>query len=348
MMADRASGQTDGISHAPARPLARLHVLIFVCVLVAEASLFAAGALGFAGSIRLLLIHLLIVGVAAVLLWRPLLSGADGGVALLGTLAVLATGPLGALGALLLPRLAARDAVSGERLQAWYKRIALSAEQDDFTRLSDRVAIGRAANLAAPSPQVLTELFRSGPIGAQQSALGMIARGFHPGYLPVLKIALDSPEPVIRVQAAAVAARVRGQLKTYVETLFQRSADPTLSADQAIEIAAELRESSHSGLLEAAERARSLGVHDALLARTYARMDARQRSSGQSHELGPQLDTGSDVVDAYEAHLLAQGRFEDYRAIRLRVRRPVTGRYRRRQVALRRVHPSVKLAEVRR
>ena len=39
-----------------------------------------------------------------------------------------------------------------------------------------------------------------------EEAIVMYTRHFHPAYLDTLKLALESPEPVLRVQAAAVAA----------------------------------------------------------------------------------------------------------------------------------------------
>ena len=58
---------------------------------------------------------------------------------LLAVISIFATGPFGAAGALVFPLLARRNAASEALLPAWYERVALSAEQDTFTKLSDRV-----------------------------------------------------------------------------------------------------------------------------------------------------------------------------------------------------------------
>lgn len=278
----------------------------------------------------LLVVHLGLVAALALLQWRQVRTCADGGLALLGVVAMLATGPFGAICALIMPMLTRRDPVSEALLPSWYDRIALSAEQSKFTRLSDRIAIGRAANLAAPLPIPFVELFKSGPLAEQQAALGLIARAFHPGYLPVLKMALDSPEPVIRVQAAAVAARIRGPLNAHMADLFARAADPLLAAGGAIELASDMKAAIDSGLLEAEEQSTAVGVRDGLLGRTFARLDARQ--SGDPAQRIPAELRDDDADDAYAAHLLAMGRLDEFRVFRCAIRRPLYGRYRRRLV----------------
>ena len=322
----------------PKRAAKAVTYLVIILALLADAVLLSAAVLDYAPILLLLAGHVGVVGLMALLLLRRLRTGSDGGFALLAIMGTLATGPFGAAGALLMPLLARRNADNEALLSAWYQRIALSAEQDAFTKLSDRVAIGRAANLAAPAPQPLFELFQSAQVSDQQTALGIIARSFHPGYLPVLKLALDSPEPVIRVQAAAVAARVRDQLNVHVRTLFARAADPTLLAATAVDVAAELRAAIDSGLLETAEYNTAVGVHDGLLARTFARIDAGQRQRGSE----ARERRGTEVDDAYVAYLLTQSRFDEVRAARLAVRRPVHGRYRHRLVRARPVTPNLK------
>lgn len=279
----------------------------------------------------MLAVHLGLVAAVTALQWRRVHTGEDGGLALLGVIAMLATGPFGAACALIMPLLTRRDPAGEALLPGWYDRIALSSEQNEFTRLSDRIAIGRAANLAAPLPVPFVELFKSGPLPEQQAALGLIARDFHPGYLPVLKMALASPEPVIRVQAAAVAARIRAPLNAHVAELFTRAADPLLAVGDAVDLAADMKSAIDSGLLEAKEQSTAASVRDGLLGRTFARLDARRSSAGPSQRITTELRS-DDADDAYAAHLLAAGRLDEFRAFRRTIRRPLNGRYRRRLV----------------
>ena len=309
--------------------------LIFVSVFAAETALLLFAGIGLLSSPMALVLHLLVVVAASIILRRRILSGIDGGITLLGVLGTLATGPFGAAGALLMPMLMRRDGGSNARLAAWYRRIALSAEQDEFTQLSDQVAIGRTANLAAPAPQALIGLFHSGALSAQQSALGMIARTFHPAYLPALKLALDSPEPVIRVQAAAVAARIRSQLKARVDTLVKRAANATISAAEATAIAAELDVAANSGLLEEIDTAEAFRIRLAVIARTMAAIDASRHPTILAGGIQASARTGAAIPEAYLAHLLAANRFAEFRALRTRLRRSTHGRYRLRLVLLR-------------
>lgn len=299
--------------------------------LTLELAMLVAAARHVITSVEALALHAAVIVGMTFLFLRRLRSGSDGGVALLAVIGTLATGPFGAAGALVLPWLARRSVASEALLSAWYDRIALSTEQDGLTTLSDRVAIGRSANLAAPLPQPFIALFEHGPIAEQQVALGMIARSFHTGYLSALKLALDSPEPVIRVQAAAVAARIRGQLNAEIPALADRAADPTLSSSNAVDVAVQLSAALQSGLLEALEQTTATSVRSGLLARVYARLDARRRNSAAG--LAVTSDPRSDRLDdTYAAYLLSHGRFDDFRAWRASARRPLHGRYRRRLV----------------
>ena len=349
-MADAHHAQSRSGAKASARPAlvapAGLTLLVLSIAGLMEAALMTAAARGLLSGSLVLALHLGLTAAAAALLRRPILTGDDGGVALLGVLATLATGPFGAMGALVLTSLVRRNAGTEARLAGWYERIALSASQDDFTQLSDRVAIGRAANLAAPPPSAFMDLFRSGPIAQQQSALGLIARAFHPGYLPVLKIALDSPEPVIRVQAAAVAARVRTLLQTRIASQIRRAANPSIAAAEAIAISSELDAAIASGLLEESGRIAAASVREALLARTFARADADARGAVTGAlPASAQIAQGdSDAADAYAAHLLAQGRLADFRTARLKIRRWLSGRYRHRIVQARPARTGLRLA----
>jgi hypothetical protein len=331
-MADADSSSPSETSAAVRTPLTAAAAAKFMIAAAAcgEAVLFAFSATGQLPLAIAVGLHVAIVASLVVALWRPLRTGSDGGFAVMGIVGTLATGPFGALCALLLPRLSASRADTSVRLQAWYDRIALSSEQDGFTRMSDRIAIGRAANLAAPTPLELMREFHSGSTAIQQAALGVIARNFHPDYLAVLKLALDSPEPVVRVQAAAVAARVREILKRQIAPTIARAADPSLTADAALKLATELEATAASGLLEQAARSDAVRACTGLRARIFARLDVAKRS-----KLGAAPASTTEVVaDEYLAHLLANGRFEEFRATRAQLLLPMAGRYRRRRVVL--------------
>lgn len=181
-----------------------------------------------------------------------------------GAMVVAATavaGPVGALFALAIPRLSPRRGGPSPLLEAWYHRIALSGDIDAETRLCDNVGSGRTMNLASPPPQSFVEVMTAGGLADKQSALGLIARRFHPDYLPALALALKSPEPVVRVQAAAVAARVRDGLKTRVRALLDELEAAVVSPRAEARLP-ELAKAIASGLLDETDRTRA----EALLA----------------------------------------------------------------------------------
>ncbi|PPD31183.1 MAG: hypothetical protein CTY20_00050 [Hyphomicrobium sp.] len=189
---------------------------------------------------------------------RPL-GGATAHDMVPGAMVVAATtvaGPIGALFALAIPTFLARPMTPSPLLDAWYQRIAQSGEIDPETRLCDNVSSGRTMDLAAPPPQSFVEVMSHGGLADKQSALGLIARRFHPDYLPALAVALKSPEPVVRVQAAAVAARVRNGLKSRVRALLDE-VDAAVVSPQVAACRPELAKAVASGLLDASDRVRA-------------------------------------------------------------------------------------------
>lgn len=130
--------------------------------------------------------------------------------ALLALLAGAAIGPVGIAGAGVVGLIPSR--VNKELLDQWYDRISQATMIDPVTRLSDDVSVGRAVNLQGAMPLSFLATMEAGTLSERQSVLGIIARRFHSDYIPVLHCALRSEEPVVRVQAAAVAARIRPEI----------------------------------------------------------------------------------------------------------------------------------------
>ena len=100
----------------------------------------------------------------------------------------------------------------------------------DDEQLCEHVEIGRTIDLAAPPPKSFPAIMATGSLAERQAVLGLIARHFDPAFLPTLRIALASPEPLIRTQAAAIASRLgsrmRRQLHDQIATADHALADP--------------------------------------------------------------------------------------------------------------------------
>jgi hypothetical protein len=204
---------TDVRAEAP--PIAEISA--FDAAFVATAAALELLLLGAAISGRLslqvaLFFHVVVVAGLGVVLLRRRGEAADLTAPLLALIAVTASGPIGGVVMLALLVLLRRRAEPSALLAGWYARLSLSMTIEPETRLSERVATSRVIDIEAAAPGSFEEVMRSGAMEQRQRALGLVARAFHPSYLPTLKTALQSEEPLIRVQAAAVAAHIRARL----------------------------------------------------------------------------------------------------------------------------------------
>lgn len=77
-------------------------------------------------------------------------------------------------------------------------------------------------------PAPFAEVFASDDLPAQQRAMASISRSYRPEMRDGLRLALESDVPAIRVQAAAVHARLRGEFDARAKALLARgrSFDP--------------------------------------------------------------------------------------------------------------------------
>ncbi len=207
----------------------------------------------------LLLVHAIALTAIIHYLRKLETDGDDISLPLLALIAGLAAGPIGPIGAGLI---AIRSAAPSDAdlLKQWYERISLSTSVDPVTRHCDNVGVGRGMNLTAPSPASFLAAIESGTMVERQTILGIVARRFHADYVPALQAALKSSEPVIRVQAAAVAAHVRPEVaqlfKAAITELPQVSADPA----RALGLMQRLEALTASGLLDESERRRGLEI----------------------------------------------------------------------------------------
>jgi len=271
--------------------------------------------------LRFALAHLLIVALLGAWTWGLSRAGSDCTLALLATLSVAAAGPFGALAALASVALATRRQDDATLLADWYQRIAMAIEADEVTQLCEQVSTGRTSDLTGRAPRSFSAVMERGSLDERQAALGVIARNFHPEYLPVLATALKSPEPVIRVQAAAVATRIRGDLRRLIDrhAVAVDAARPAGTA--ALAAASELEAAIASGLLDESDRIRAVTIAGRL--RESARSAAPRRAMTPVPLLHRQ---------ASETVLLAEGRFAELRVGRRIAAVTTAGNYRIRRV----------------
>lgn len=262
--------------------------------------------------------HLAVMAALVVWLRRRARRGDDTRFGMILALATLVSGPIGATLALLLLPFAAHRRHDSHLLEAWYERIAQAVSVDTATRLSDDVATGRTLDRGAAAPLAFARVIEQGTLAERQAALGLIARKFHPDYAPALVAALKSPETVVRVQAAAVAARVRRDLQARVRATLADVAAAAADPVAALATASELDGAARSGLLDEGDRVRA------------AAAAARLRKAGAEALAGAVAASNPiprGAALALEDELLAGGRYGEFRLARKRRRVAERGRF---------------------
>jgi hypothetical protein len=255
-----------------------------------------------------LVLHVAVVTCAGAVLWRARMAP-DLSPQALAVLATLIAGPLGAaLAAAALASLA-RERPNRDLLEAWYDRISLAGELDPVTQLYNSVAMGRAVQTTTAMPQRFEVVMTEGSLSDRQAALGLIARKFEPSYAPALRLALVSPEPVIRVQAAAVAVKVRGELKSSIESALARAEAGHLAPAQQAELAYRIAAMAHSGLLEDTDHAQAREAVRHLLGSVTAAIATEPPDAG--------FDALAEEARTFlETELLRRGAFAAFRSVR--------------------------------
>jgi hypothetical protein len=125
----------------------------------------------------------------------------------------------------------------------------------------DDIRQGRRPQRMAGALGNLELTFLHGDLAQQQRALSAISRFYQPEMLPALRLALMSRRPALRVQAAAVYAKLRGKFGDRAKALMQMMADDQdLSAQDHDLLTAECRAVAASGFISAALAAQLLGL----------------------------------------------------------------------------------------
>lgn len=225
-------------------------------------------------------------------------------------------GPAGALATLAALPFAGNVASTRDVRRDWYERLARAGRPSHVTQLYERIISGRTQRLDMQPPRDFLKVIAQGTLDERQRALGLVARHFHPDYTPVLDAALRSGEPVVRVQAAAVVARVREDLKERIEQWLV-SSPRTLR--QTLHDAGELHALSTCSLLSPQLRARCTENVRALLDDVLARGRDVTRFA---------REVDKDALDAMERYLIGEGRFKELRVLH-RVTRALSGAKRR-------------------
>jgi hypothetical protein len=277
----------------------------------AEVTLAAACFVAGVGPALWLCSHLIVCGVASGLyLQVHRARQCDLTAYALTWLATLVAGPVGAVMAVVATLALHRHHTDVRRLDAWYERISLSGDVDPVTGLYFNVAMGRAMLTNGALPPVFEVIMNEGTLEDRQRALGLIARQFSPSYAPALRAALVSSEPVIRVQAAAVAVKVRAEIKRALDVAVERSLVHHWDLKHLLDLADDLDAMAQSGLLEDADQLRAVTAVASLTDRA---VGVAETGSGP---LQRKADLTLELRLRLETALLARGRYHAFRQSR--------------------------------
>ena len=251
--------------------------------------------------------HLAIVAWTWLILFSGRPASEDATIATVLLLLVLVAGPVGATAAAAMLPFAGKRPERREILQAWYRRLANAGGVEPATALHDRVVAGRVLRLDTKPPEQFLDVIARGSLSERQTALGLMARQFHTDFAPALQAALRSQEPVVRVQAAAVVARVRADVKGQIAKMSSDRKPNGSNARQRLARASSLQALANCSLLEESD------------ART-ARI-AAQRMFGEllvSPRDVANLVSGAapECADAVERYLSDGGRLKEFRVVR--------------------------------
>ncbi|AXQ95999.1 hypothetical protein LV780_19705 (plasmid) [Cereibacter azotoformans] len=232
---------------APPTAAAPHAVGLLAPVALVDVALALVWGMGLVTSTDTILIHAGVVAAAAAagLVFRP---GLGAEIALRAALLLL-LGPLGGLVLLIAGAGPARIAPEGLQDES------LTAPPRRAEALADAIRQGRRRQPLPEPPRPFAPLFREGPLDRQFRAISVISRHYRPDMLPALRVALASPVPGLRVQAAAIFARLRGHYGEMAKELLAAPAAPPAPAE-ARRLAGRCAEAAASGFVDEAVAAR--------------------------------------------------------------------------------------------
>lgn len=302
---------------------ARMDVLFCLVVFLAEGLLVLLALFGKLSLIWLLVLHAAVVAaLAAVLDWRERRK-ADARLIVIALVTVAVSGPLGALLTAILGLVLMAISVDGAILRRWYARIVGEKSDDDAELLYGQIVSGRTLDPHVDAGARFAAIMRHGPLEEKQRILGLIAHKYHPDFLGLLKSAMRSSDPPLRVQAAAVAARLQSDERARLKAISAAADSAKLESNSARELCLRLERQIESGLLDEQDRdhAARLGVD---LARAASEKDPPSASAALL--LGRMLghagaDAEAAVVLSRAAELGSEEAKPLYRTTLLKLRR---------------------------
>ena len=294
MYDSRPAGKTDGID---ARVL-----LLLGAVAGGDLLLLAAGLLFEINAWLLLPAHLALVANAG---WQLLSREMpDYTLSAIGLLLVLVGGPLGGLGLLVITATERRGRLAEDVLNEWYAWLSGVQRPDSTLLLHDAIQAGREFKPVLGGGRRFADIMRDGTLAEKQTLLGHIGLKFHRDYLPLLEMALRSPQAAVRAQAAAVFVKLKEQFRRRLHDALAR-ANRLRPGDDVVGMltcAAALLECAASGFLEQGDAQEALGKATTLC--KFA--EAGGALAGETEALSCRIVAAGGSDDALLDHLMAR------------------------------------------
>jgi polysaccharide biosynthesis protein PelE len=143
------------------------------------------------------------------------------------TLSIVALGPIGALGCILMELtrwISSRSTISFDE---WYERLFPRSPTDPAQTLYELIEWRGVKPSKDSTVAPFCEVLDGGSVTQKQSVVTLIADHFRPEFAPALQRALNDSEPAIRVQAATAAARIENTfLEQFVDLRENHVSDP--------------------------------------------------------------------------------------------------------------------------
>jgi hypothetical protein len=239
-------------------------------------------------------------------------------------------GPLGVVG---IAAMMALETVRFGRVTSfgrWHAEFFAAPARDPVDDLDGRLARSGSSASGNGTVAPFADVLRAGTVSQKLSVLGLIADHFAPSHAPVLRSALNDPEPVIRVHAASVVARLDDDFQEREIALRERLREQPQDAELRGELANCYREHSSAGLADglaaATLRRHALELYEQLAQRFPERSDfvaahaelllENGESKAVIELLRPLVrrdDPDPDLLKLYLAALLNERRFSELR-----------------------------------
>ncbi len=199
-------------------------------------------------------LHLGVLGAAALAMLRVMPD--DQTLPVLSLCLAVFSGPIGILAGMALVVLAWLAGGRTRIIQRWNDWSKRDAAFDSSMLLSECIESGRALRASRPARRLFSEIMARGGFAEKQWLLGIVAKKYHADYGPSLDAALSDAEPGLRVQAAAVRARLNDNVKAEFKDILRAASGTATDTMPATALATRTIDCLKSKLLDSSEARR--------------------------------------------------------------------------------------------